>query len=289
VVDVLIEGNVRHLSPIYVVGSNSAVANVVKQYLARGLVPFQDISLRWLASLEHQQFSAFWREVCAKDPNVRIFWCSALIDPNSEIKLLDRINYELPTAAFKILEQEGSLDFAMTLGTVLEGRGLLNPYVVSKEALASWSRLNMAPEKYVHIRTHTLVGPALPPKHMFLGQLMMSVRAGSDFTLNTNGLQMREFLSLEMFATYLARELSSSTRNNTGSVTIGGSGAVTLKQIAEQVLRDVSSPLHVQCAELGNLHGEIYQDSLITNDVQLAFPAARSLISTEMRKWLGKL
>src|SRR5439155_5433849 len=128
----------------------------------------------------------------------------------------------------------------LTIGSVLETFSSLassNRYLASKralrtriEGLAADPRLNA---RIMHLRGHTWYGGGAPARHLFLGQMYDSLRAGRPFRMS-EGRQLREYAHVDDVASSILALLA---RIWTGPVAIDLSSGepVTLSRLARAV------------------------------------------------------
>lgn len=110
---------------------------------------------------------------------------------DSKSSLLTDVNYKMP---LKIIE---FCDFhnisTATFGTVMENQIVENSYVSSKRKL--FDRLiNNKYSKHFHFQLNTIYGNAIPPKNMFLGEMIACIKNEEEFKMSS-GLQYREYQS----------------------------------------------------------------------------------------------
>ena len=110
---------------------------------------------------------------------------------DSKSSLLTDVNYKMP---LKIIE---FCDFhnisTATFGTVMENQIVENSYVSSKRKL--FDRLiNNKYSKHFHFQLNTIYGNGIPPKNMFLGEMIECIKNEVEFKMSS-GLQYREYQS----------------------------------------------------------------------------------------------
>jgi len=120
----------------------------------------------------------------------------------------------------------------ITIGSVLEALDEVNDYIESKKQLSRFLASEVNEAKFLHVRTHTLVGTVEPPQHMFLGQLSRAIRTSTSFTMSS-GTQTREYLPYTAIASYLTEQVSGSAgSNDKGIKSLGGAEPVRLIDMA---------------------------------------------------------
>ena len=169
------------------------------------------------------------------DKNVRenstVFVASGLLDPNLSEDDLIKVNYTLPK---NVIDGASKLGVkVITFGTVMEGLiKSKNAYVLSKTDLNNYvERMLNAERSIKHIQLHTLYGIGHPSPFMFLGQMLLAIKAKLPFQM-TSGRQLREYHHLEDEAAAIRLIADSSV---SGVVNLSHGQPVSLRAIAENV------------------------------------------------------
>ena len=169
------------------------------------------------------------------DKNVRenstVFVASGLLDPNLSEDDLIKVNYTLPK---NVIDGASKLGVkVITFGTVMEGLiKSKNAYVLSKTDLNNYvERMLNAERSIKHIQLHTLYGIGHPSPFMFLGQMLLAIKANLPFQM-TSGRQLREYHHLEDEAAAIRLIADSSV---SGVVNLSHGQPVSLRAIAENV------------------------------------------------------
>ena len=169
------------------------------------------------------------------DKNVRenstVFVASGLLDPNLSEDDLIKVNYTLPK---NVIDGASKLGVkVITFGTVMEGLiKSKNAYVLSKTDLNNYVEKMLNAERSIkHIQLHTLYGIGHPSPFMFLGQMLLAIKANLPFQM-TSGRQLREYHHLEDEAAAIRLIADSSV---SGVVNLSHGQPVSLRAIAENV------------------------------------------------------
>ena len=169
------------------------------------------------------------------DKNVRenstVFVASGLLDPNLSEDDLIKVNYTLPK---NVIDGASKLGVkVITFGTVMEGLiKSKNAYVLSKTDLNNYVEKMLNAERSIkHIQLHTLYGIGHPSPFMFLGQMLLAIKANLPFQM-TSGRQLREYHHLEDDAAAIRLIADSSV---SGVVNLSHGQPVSLRAIAENV------------------------------------------------------
>ena len=169
------------------------------------------------------------------DQNVRenstVFVASGLLDPSLPEDDLINVNYTLPKNVIDGASKHGLK--VITFGTVMEGLiKSKNSYVRSKTDLNNYAeKMSSVQRSIKHIQLHTLYGIGHPSPFMFLGQMLLAIKANLPFQM-TSGRQLREYHHLEDEAAAIRLIADSSV---SGVVNLSHGQPVSLRAIAENV------------------------------------------------------
>lgn len=270
-----------------VVGSRGNVAGTLLPKLREHKPGIIVVSLAELSTGSHTERIRFWKEVIAGDDKIELVWISACTSNDVPGSELLKLNYELPVEAISTIAGTNKLAKVTTFGTALEGRGLENNnYVKSKERLSEWLAQCVDESERRHIRTHTLISNFLPKSHMFLGQLLSSIRRRETLYLRTNGRQVREYLDLETFVSFIANAILTNNDTVGSQETIGGGNLLSLKEVVGLVRKHHFADLQVEFATETDSEGEVYRENPIYNSINLPFIDSRSLLIRRFGEWL---
>jgi hypothetical protein len=276
-----------HDTKTILVGARGNVSEQVRKILDSNSVEHIVLSLAQLSRLSNESFRDFWTKVGSESDSINLVWISACTSNEIPSPQIHRVNFTLPTLAISELAETGQLSRVITLGTVLEDRSLPNnSYVASKKALSTWLANSLNPNRYLHIRTHTLVPLTPPPTHMFLGQLYNAARKKETFSLESNGRQLREYLDVMMFSDYVARSISDLRAGAPSIETVGGARLLSLQDVIKLVIENFASDLRILVKTDKQIPGEVYRECPILNTVTLPFGDPESLLILRFREWL---
>jgi hypothetical protein len=110
---------------------------------------------------------------------------------DSKSLLLSDINYIMPLQIVKFCDFHNIS--TATFGTVMENQIVENPYVTSKKKLLD-GLIKNSYSKHFHFQLNTIYGNEIPPRNMFLGEMIECIQNGDDFNMSS-GLQYREYQS----------------------------------------------------------------------------------------------
>lgn len=127
----------------------------------------------------------------SSDNDTLVLIFAGITDPSST--QLDLVNFEMPFKIIKFCNARGIS--TATFGSVMENKGLTNPYVRSKYKLLRKLK-NQSYQKHFHFQLNTIYGGKSPPRNMFLGEMIECIKEGIEFEM-TSGLQFREYQSSE--------------------------------------------------------------------------------------------
>lgn len=110
---------------------------------------------------------------------------------DSKSSLLTDVNYKMPLEIIKFCDFHNIS--TATYGTVMENQIVENPYTNSKRKLFN-ELINNKYSKHFHFQLNTIYGNDIPPKNMFLGEMISCIKNEVDFKMSS-GLQYREYQS----------------------------------------------------------------------------------------------
>jgi len=124
-----------------------------------------------------------------------IFNAAGIINPQASLDQLNMVNFVLPC---NLLEASNELEIPLyTFGSIMERDDYCrasNNYLVSKRNFKHFiDDLDIEQKiSHLHFLVHTWYGVNKLPEHMFLGQIVRSLREKKIFNM-TSGTQMREY------------------------------------------------------------------------------------------------
>tara|TARA_B110000908_G_C10087359_1_gene372362 strand:+ start:75 stop:809 length:735 start_codon:yes stop_codon:yes gene_type:complete len=181
-----------------------------------------------------------------------IIICSAITNPRTTVEEIEEINVKLPISIF---ENNPTAEI-VTFGTVLEKHKFVdNAYVASKRMLCH--NMSSRAGYWKHYRLNTLYGIGEPKKHMFLSDLLRSIRSKSTFEMSS-GYQMREYHHYYDLAAVLESEL---TTKKYGELEISSGSAISLYNLAKGVIEYLGIPIRIAVTQ--DMH-----DSIVTTNHQ---------------------
>ncbi|MDC0912249.1 hypothetical protein OAQ27_04025 [Aquiluna sp.] len=246
------------------------------------------LSLTELAAATRTERVKFWKTLAQSEEEVELVWISACTSNNVQKKELLKVNYRLPVEAISTITSTTRLTKVTTFGTVLEGRGLKqNNYVESKERLSGWLAQNLEISNLRHIRTHTLVSKSLPQSHMFLGQLLTALKNKQALVFKTNGRQVREYLDLETFVSFVSDAICTNSDGVGAVETVGGGSLLSLRQIVKLISDQYFTDLEVRFVTDEDTDGEVFPENPIKNSIILPFQDSKQLLLRRFGEWLG--
>lgn len=110
---------------------------------------------------------------------------------DSKSSLLTEINYKMPLEIIQFCDFHNIS--TATFGTVMENQIVETPYVNSKRKLFD-SLINNKYSNHFHFQLNTIYGNDVPPKNMFLGEMILCIKNQEEFKMSS-GLQYREYQS----------------------------------------------------------------------------------------------
>ena len=153
---------------------------------------------------------------------------AGVIDPNWDEKELFQINFLLPANIIRAISHSDVR--LVTFGTVLENIESLNTsnaYLRSKLKLHDFIQENLN-TNVLHLQMHTWYGGSKNPNHMFLGQVLDSIKNKTRFKMSS-GNQLREYHHISDDVEALKHVLDSDFR---GIVHISHGNPLRLKNLA---------------------------------------------------------
>ena len=218
-------------SRIVIVGKGSRLANELMAGLRLRDLPFEVVSLKELATQTRHQRRDVWKSI---PPSATVIWAGANTDLRAPRKELLKINFQLPAeAAIDLVEVSEDVRF-VTFGSVFEDHPGTNEYLASKLELAKWLS-DKGQGRFLHIRTHTLVGKVSPPAHMLLGQLIYSIRDGTPFYLGSPN-SARQYLDEKDFSEWVISNFHHLGDTYSGTVQVGGAEKVRLDTLVSSLI-----------------------------------------------------
>jgi hypothetical protein len=157
-----------------------------------------------------------------------------LVDPNQDLETLLKVNSIFPSQLQLLCN---SLEIKLvTLGSVYEENPKIlnsNRYLYSKNNFVNWLQNNNPERKFsLHLQFHSWYAGVNNHKHMFLPQLLESIKNNCNFQLNNPTLK-REFHHVDDDATIVLKLARSS---DVGKIGISSGDILTLETVALEVL-----------------------------------------------------
>tara|TARA_B100001093_G_scaffold464124_1_gene480745 strand:+ start:632 stop:1369 length:738 start_codon:yes stop_codon:yes gene_type:complete len=166
----------------------------------------------------------------------KIIISAAITNPWLAVDEINRINVDLPLSIF---ENNPTAEI-ITFGTVLEKyEDVTNAYVDSKRMLSEY--MLHETHNWKHYRLNTLYGIGEPKKHMFLSDLLCSIRSKSMFEMST-GQQTREYHHYCDVAAILKSEL---VTKKYGVLEISNGNPISLFNLAQGVIDHLGCPISI--------------------------------------------
>ena len=209
-----------------IIGRESILGRTLAATLSRQGFEVMLYCLRDIAEQKSATRNETWRSMFAYS---LVFWCGAVTNPSGSSREILNVNFDLPREAILTLQDNSRSSRLITFGSAFEGKLVSNKYLDSKHLLASWIS-EQRPKLTTHIRTHTLIGPAPPAKHMFLSQLFEAIQQRREFVLGSPG-SSRQYITYKAFAEVL-QPLTHSLSREAQIIQVGGAREVSLFELA---------------------------------------------------------
>lgn len=214
-----------------IIGSNGNVAIQLKEQFPDAVV------------INRRQFE-FWNypnelRTMFKDEPVEIYVAIGILSSQSKTSELERVNVQIPILIAGAIK--GTDSRIVTFGSIIKKDQNIcssNPYIHTKKKLSKYLQNNLQEDEFLHLRLHTLYGGKKLNSEMFLGQLFISIKDGTEF-LMSSGPQIREYHHIE--DDLKAMELLQ-VNEHKGIQEISHGEVFTLIEIAEQVLYYFDAP-----------------------------------------------
>lgn len=218
-------------SKVVIVGKGSRLAMELMAGLRHRNVPFEVVSLKELATQTRAQRGKMWQSI---PPSATVIWVGANTDFGAPREELMKINFQLPVeTANQLMEASEDIRF-ITFGSVFEKHPGTNEYLASKLELAKWLG-ERRHGRFLHIRTHTLVGKVSPPAHMLLGQLTYAIRQSTPFYLGSPH-STRQYLDQKDFSEWVLSNFHDLGNTYSGSLQVGGAEKVRLHDLVSSLI-----------------------------------------------------
>jgi nucleoside-diphosphate-sugar epimerase len=262
-----------------VLGENGEIARGLAKHLTSSqliVVPRREF-LPWLDS-SSIRLLRFLEEIVTLSTNpINIHVSVGVTNPASDSEVLDKINVELPN---RIIASSKDLPVRIiTYGTVHEYSKIQNPYIHSKRQL--WKSIENFDDSYsvLHLRLNTIYSDLAPKEHMFLGQLLMSLRRAEEFHMSS-GNQIRQFHHIEDLVAVVDDILGNPMESRFFDVC--GQEYLTLRTVAEGVLSHFGMDHLLRLGSMPENSSEVFQPPNLRNSVKesLFRPAISGLITT---------
>ena len=232
-----------------------------------------------------------WVENAVGDGPTDVLFATGLTDPAEPADRLMASNLSFPRQIIEAAQGREGLRF-MTFGSVME-RGQTpdeaNAYIASKLALGEFvSDLTRNPDApaVLHLRLHTLYGAPVPHRHMFMGQIAESLRAGTQFEMSA-GLQYRQYHHVDDIARAILGLLDQAS-DTRGVLEINGPETVRLVDLARAVFSHFGKLENLRVGTLPMRDHEVLDPPDYPPSPAELFPYARPTIPG-VTKWLEQL
>lgn len=216
---------------IFIIGSNARLAKaIVAFYKTENIILVErEIYENWGEDQHLNSIYDYFNKQLKLD--TIIFITSGILDSNTSITKLEKVNFHLPWNIIKSLEATNIK--IITFGTILEKiKGIENFYVKSKLKLSC--KINTLQNRNVlHIRLHTMYGYGLPSSFMFLGQILTSLKHRSVFNMSS-GVQIREYHHLDDVAKSIDILVE---KDITGITEITSGTGIDLRSLAQGIFK----------------------------------------------------
>jgi len=214
-----------------IIGSNGNIARQLKEQFPDAVV------------INRRQFE-FWDNpnelrTIFRDEPIEVYVAIGILSSKSKISELERVNLQIPKLIADAIK--GTDSRIVTFGSIMEKYQNIcssNPYIHTKKKLSEYLQDNLQEDEFLHLRLHTLYGGKKLNSEMFLGQLFISIKDGTEF-LMSSGRQIREYHHIE--DDLKAMELLQANGHK-GIQEISHGEVFTLIEIAEQVLYYFDAP-----------------------------------------------
>lgn len=221
---------------IVILGSNGNLS----QALQKNKTPFLVIERSdfWSSDSVHASISRLEKKITEVLSNssqgIVIINTIGLVDPNQDLETLLKVNSIFPSQLQLLCN---SLEIKLvTLGSVYEENPKIlnsNRYLYSKNNFVNWLQNNNPERKFsLHLQFHSWYAGVNNHKHMFLPQLLESIKNNCNFQLNNPTLK-REFHHVDDDATIVLKLARSS---DVGKIGISSGDILTLETVALEVL-----------------------------------------------------
>ena len=230
-----------------IIGSNGNIARQLKEQFPDAMV------------IDRRQFE-FWDNpnelrTIFKDEPIEIYVAIGILSSKSKISELERVNVQIPKLIADSIK--GTDSRIVTFGSIMEKDQRIcssNPYIHTKKKLSEYLQSNLQEDEFLHLRLHTLYGGKKLNSEMFLGQLFISIKNGTEF-LMSSGRQIREYHHIE--DDLKAMELLQ-VNGHIGIQEISHGEVFTLIEIAEQVLYYFDAPKLLIAGKMEEPSAEIF-------------------------------
>ena len=164
---------------------------------------------------------------------IRVFNCAGITNTSSNPIHLQDLNFKMPR---NLLTYCNGKDMqVVTFGSVMENFAKYsetNNYLKSKISLRNWIVENFNTSKFsLHLQMHTLYGGMRVQQHMFLGQIIESIRRQELFRMSA-GNQIREYHHIDDDVAALKILLSQS---KSGIQSISHGSPIKLSDLAQYI------------------------------------------------------
>lgn len=200
---------------------------------------------------------------------------AAITDPNSDRSIIDEINYQ---RACRIHQKLTYKSLFISFGTITEKSNISNGYVDSKRRLSEY--LLKCTNAY-HFRLHTLYGMGTPIPHMFLGQMLQSLKSNRIFKMSS-GMQFREYQNIN----YVVDEIVFRMNNYTNNPDITFGHPYRLREIAIFIMKHFRKGENLIIDNSIINDDDIYDQNLYLRNTHIVHPRVLKDISKYLEKFV---
>ena len=273
---------------LLIIGQSGVIAEEIRNAFISESIMFigKESTRNWSSSagLKHIQE---YTDALPTKPS-RIINCAGLTDPKKPEMELIELNYLLPKNLLDFSNQ--SQIPIVTFGSVMESipeMNNANMYLKSKTLFFDYFReYQYHKTGNIHLQLHTLYGGKRYHPHMFLGQLIESIKEDEVFRMSS-GNQLREYHHVQDDIRVL-KELFNLKR--TGIVTINHNEKLSLRRIAEYVFSELDKSHLLRIGDLQSPEIERYYIESEGETLPRSFGFRETLpgILENVREYLGE-
>ena len=244
---------------LLVIGENGVIAQEVRRAFSAEplMVVGRESTKTWLSEDGAKDIKEYVEGLPSKPK--RIINCAGITDPRRPEEELIETNFILPR---NLLQYSLLHDVPIvTFGSIMESIPELcdsNAYLKSKTLYFRYFK-NIDNSKIgnIHLQLNTLYGGAKYHPHMFLGQLIESIKKDAEFKMS-NGSQIREYHHVQDDVQALVHLINSARR---GIIAINHNERIAIRKIAEYVFSELDKNYLLRIGDLPSPEIEQYVSS----------------------------